>query len=37
MTDWRDDRVGAAHRGENPMVIARMRSGFAAASMRVAG
>jgi diadenosine tetraphosphate (Ap4A) HIT family hydrolase len=27
--DWRDDPVGTAHRGENPMVIARMRSGFA--------
>lgn len=29
MTDWRDDRIGAAHRGENPLVMARMRSGFA--------
>jgi len=27
--DWRLDRVGAARRGENPMVLARMRSGFA--------
>jgi diadenosine tetraphosphate (Ap4A) HIT family hydrolase len=27
--DWRDDRVGSAHRGENPLVMARMRSGFA--------
>jgi diadenosine tetraphosphate (Ap4A) HIT family hydrolase len=27
--DWRDDPVGSAHRGENPMVMARMRSGFA--------
>lgn len=27
--DWRTDRVGAAHRGENPLVMARMRSGFA--------
>ncbi len=27
--DWRADRIGAAERGENPMVIARMRSGFA--------
>ena len=27
--DWRDDRIGSAHRGENPLVIARMRSGFA--------
>lgn len=29
MTDWRDDRVGAAERGENPMTLARMASGFA--------
>lgn len=29
MSDWRDDRVGAALRGDNPMVMARMRSGFA--------
>ncbi len=29
MEDWRQDRVGAAERGENPMVLARMRSGFA--------
>jgi diadenosine tetraphosphate (Ap4A) HIT family hydrolase len=27
--DWRADRVGAARRGENPMVLARMRSGWA--------
>jgi diadenosine tetraphosphate (Ap4A) HIT family hydrolase len=27
--DWREDRIGSAHRGENPLVIARMRSGFA--------
>jgi diadenosine tetraphosphate (Ap4A) HIT family hydrolase len=27
--DWRRDRVGAAERGENPMVLARLRSGFA--------
>ncbi|MGI8478344.1 MAG: diadenosine tetraphosphate hydrolase [Gaiellaceae bacterium] len=27
--DWRDDRVGSAHRGENPLVMARMRRGFA--------
>jgi diadenosine tetraphosphate (Ap4A) HIT family hydrolase len=26
---WRDDRVGSALRGENPLVLARMRSGFA--------
>jgi diadenosine tetraphosphate (Ap4A) HIT family hydrolase len=29
MADWRSDRIGAAHRGENPMVMARMRCGFA--------
>ena len=29
MEDWRQDRVGAAERGENPMVLTRMRSGFA--------
>ncbi len=29
MGDWRDDRIGSARRGENPMVMARMRSGFA--------
>src|SRR5436190_603207 len=27
--DWRVDRIGAARRGDNPMVLARMRSGFA--------
>ena len=27
--DWRDDRVGSALRGQNPLVMARMRSGFA--------
>jgi diadenosine tetraphosphate (Ap4A) HIT family hydrolase len=27
--DWRDDRIGSALRGENPLVLARMRSGFA--------
>lgn len=27
--DWRGDRVGSALRGENPLVMARMRSGFA--------
>ena len=27
--DWMRDRIGAALRGENPLVIARMRSGFA--------
>ncbi len=29
MEDWRNDRIGSAERGANPMVIARMRSGFA--------
>jgi diadenosine tetraphosphate (Ap4A) HIT family hydrolase len=29
VADWREDRIGSAHRGENPMVMARMRSGFA--------
>jgi diadenosine tetraphosphate (Ap4A) HIT family hydrolase len=27
--DWRSDRVGSARRGENPMVLGRMRSGWA--------
>lgn len=27
--DWRVDRVGSAQRGENPMVLAKMRSGYA--------
>lgn len=27
--DWRDDRLGAAARGENPAVIARLRTGWA--------
>ncbi len=26
--DWRHDRLGAAERGENPLVLARARSGF---------
>lgn len=29
MEDWKQDRIGAAIRGENPMVLARMKSGFA--------
>jgi diadenosine tetraphosphate (Ap4A) HIT family hydrolase len=29
VVDWREDRIGSALRGENPMVMARMRSGFA--------
>lgn len=28
--EWKKDRIAAAHRGDNPMVIAKMRSGFAA-------
>ena len=27
--DWRTDRIGSAERGEHPLVIARMKSGFA--------
>ncbi|MCA0987523.1 HIT family protein [Guptibacillus algicola] len=27
--DWKLDRINSAHRGENPYVIARMKSGFA--------
>ena len=29
MDDWKQDRIGSAERGENPTVLARMRSGFA--------
>ena len=29
MDDWRRDRIGAAERGANPMVVVRMSSGFA--------
>ncbi|MGO8950861.1 MAG: hypothetical protein ACLQUY_25045 [Ktedonobacterales bacterium] len=29
MQDWKNDRVASAERGENPMVMAHMRSGFA--------
>jgi diadenosine tetraphosphate (Ap4A) HIT family hydrolase len=29
MEEWKRDRIGSALRGENPLVIARMRSGFA--------
>jgi diadenosine tetraphosphate (Ap4A) HIT family hydrolase len=29
VSDWRDDRVSSALRDENPLVMARMRSGFA--------
>jgi diadenosine tetraphosphate (Ap4A) HIT family hydrolase len=28
-TDWKQDRIASAHRGENPMVLAKMKSGFA--------
>jgi diadenosine tetraphosphate (Ap4A) HIT family hydrolase len=28
-TDWKLDRIGSAQKGENPMVITKMRSGFA--------
>ncbi len=27
--DWRDDRIGACLRGENPTLMTRMKSGFA--------
>ncbi|MEU9087764.1 diadenosine tetraphosphate hydrolase [Streptomyces sp. NPDC048357] len=27
--DWRDDRIGSAHRGQNPTVLRRLDSGFA--------
>jgi hypothetical protein len=29
MVHWREDRIGSAHRGENAMVMARRRYGFA--------
>ena len=29
MDYWKKDRIGAAVRGENPMVLAKMKSGFA--------
>ncbi|HEY0486997.1 MAG TPA: diadenosine tetraphosphate hydrolase [Mycobacteriales bacterium] len=29
MTAWQTDRVGSALRGENPMVLTRLRAGFA--------
>jgi diadenosine tetraphosphate (Ap4A) HIT family hydrolase len=28
--NWQDDRIGSARRGENPTVLARMRTGWAA-------
>lgn len=27
--DWKNNRIAAAHRGENPMVISKLQSGFA--------
>ncbi|MDH6540949.1 HIT family protein [Streptomyces lavendulae] len=29
-SDWKQDRIGSAHRGENPTVLRRLDSGFAA-------
>ena len=29
MTDWRSDRIGAANRGENPTVLAKLPGGYA--------
>lgn len=29
MDNWKDDRIGSALKGENPTVLARMKSGFA--------
>jgi diadenosine tetraphosphate (Ap4A) HIT family hydrolase len=29
VTDWRDDRIGSALRGENPTVLRRLPAGFA--------
>ena len=29
MDDWKKDRIGSASKGENPTVIAKMKSGFA--------
>lgn len=29
MEDWKNDRIGSAERGENPLVLAKMKSGFA--------
>ncbi|MFG2405372.1 diadenosine tetraphosphate hydrolase [Streptomyces brevispora] len=29
MTSWKSDRIGTAERGENPTVLARMRTGWA--------
>ncbi len=29
LTDWRTDRLGAARRGDNPLVMAKLNSGYA--------
>lgn len=29
MEDWKNDRIGSAERGENPLVMVKMKSGFA--------
>ncbi|MBU3113654.1 HIT family protein [Clostridium lacusfryxellense] len=29
MNDWKEDRIGSAIKGENPTVLAKMKSGFA--------
>lgn len=29
MENWKEDRIGSAQRGENPMVMVKMKSGFA--------
>ena len=29
MTNWKEDRIGSAIRGENPTVLAKMPGGFA--------
>ncbi|MFG2618927.1 HIT family protein [Streptomyces sp. NPDC048507] len=29
VNDWRSDRIGSAHRGENPTVLRRLDAGFA--------
>lgn len=29
LSDWKKDRIASAHSGQNPMVLAKMKSGFA--------
>ena len=29
MEDWKNDRIGSAEKGQNPMVMVKMKSGFA--------